>query len=266
VPTDTPSNDDPFESISNFFDSGLWSAASLLLQVFAVALWLALVYWAYQDARRRLTSQSLIVASGAVSFFIPFLGPIIYLVLRPPEYLEEARERQLEVAELERRVSELGERRSREEIDGLLAGGQDAADVGLKSALKRVGALTEEDLANLDLRLSELEFRVRSLDRSLDSPSARASRRERVDIDRLEAIRAERREKLGLPPLEPPGSVEREPDDGPSLYDHTAPPEPRERRPTSDGSEGAPGEPGETGRAVRPRPRRTQRLPDPENP
>jgi hypothetical protein len=262
VPTDTPSNDDPFESISNFFDSGLWSAASLLLQVFAVALWLALVYWAYQDAKRRLTSQPLIAASAAVSFFIPFLGPIIYLVLRPPEYLEEARERQLEVAELERRLSELGERRSREEIDRLLAGGEDAADAGLKSALKRVGALTRDDLADLDLRLSELEFRVRSL----DSPSARASRRERIDTDRLQAIRAERREKLGLPPLEPPGSVEREPDAGPSIYDHTAPPERVEHRPSPADTEGLTGEPGETGRAVRPRQRRPRRLPDPENP
>ena len=47
-PQTTSSSDDPFESISDFFDSGLWSAISLMLQVFVVLLWLALAYWTYQ--------------------------------------------------------------------------------------------------------------------------------------------------------------------------------------------------------------------------
>ena len=61
-PTSTSGSDDPFESISDFFDSGLWSAISLLLQVFVVLLWLALAYWTYQDARRRIEAPGLVAA------------------------------------------------------------------------------------------------------------------------------------------------------------------------------------------------------------
>ena len=93
---------DPFESISDFFDSGLWSAISILLRVFVVLLWLALVYWTYQDARRRIEAPGPVAACVALSVLIPFLGTVIYLIVRPPEYLDEARERELELLALER--------------------------------------------------------------------------------------------------------------------------------------------------------------------
>jgi double zinc ribbon protein len=103
VPTE---NDDPFETISNFFDSDTWGYITLALKVFAVALWLALVYWTFQDARRRIREPALIVGSVALSLLIPFLGTLIYMVVRPPEYLADAHERELEVLALERRVDE----------------------------------------------------------------------------------------------------------------------------------------------------------------
>lgn len=171
-PTTTSGSDDPFASISDFFDSGLWSAISLLLQVFVVLLWLALVYWTYQDARRRIEQPPFVAACVALSVFIPFLGSIIYLIVRPPEYLDEARERELELLALEQRLGELGDQEGKEIVGRLLAreglpSGGGAA--GVQSSLRQAGVATAEEIRDLDVRLSELEFRMRVNDR-VNSP------------------------------------------------------------------------------------------------
>jgi hypothetical protein len=167
-PTTTSGSDDPFASISDFFDSGLWSAMSVLLQVFVVLLWLALAYWTYQDARRRIETPAIVAACVALSVFIPFLGSIIYLIVRPPEYLDEARERELELLALEQRLGELGDHEGKEIVGRLLAregvqAGGDAA--GVQRNLRQAGVASVQDLKELDLRLSELEFRMRATDR-----------------------------------------------------------------------------------------------------
>ena len=82
---------DPFESVSNFFDSGLWSFISLTLRVFVVVMWLALVWWTYQDARRRTDNPALIAGAVALAVFLPFLGALVYLTIRPPESLPRRR-------------------------------------------------------------------------------------------------------------------------------------------------------------------------------
>jgi hypothetical protein len=166
-PTTTSGSDDPFSSISDFFDSGLWSAMSLLLQVFVVLLWLALAYWTYQDARRRIETPALVAACVALSVFIPFLGSIIYLIVRPPEYLDEARERELELLALEQRLGELGDKEGKEIVGRLLAReGLPAGDAaGVQRTLRQAGVASVQDVKDLDLRLSELEFRMRVTDR-----------------------------------------------------------------------------------------------------
>jgi hypothetical protein len=166
-PTTTSGSDDPFSSISDFFDSGLWSAMSLLLQVFVVLLWLALAYWTYQDARRRMETPALIAACVALSVFIPFLGSIIYLIVRPPEYLDEARERELELLALEQRLGELGDQEGKEIVGRLLAReGLPAGDAaGVQRTLRQAGVASLQDVKDLDLRVSELEFRLRVTDR-----------------------------------------------------------------------------------------------------
>jgi hypothetical protein len=95
---------DPFESISSFFDSSAWSFVSFGLKVAAVGLWLALVYWTYQDARRRITRGGLVLAATLLALLVPYLGALIYIVMRPPEALADTRERELELEELERRL------------------------------------------------------------------------------------------------------------------------------------------------------------------
>jgi heme exporter protein D len=85
--------------------SGLTLAIDLLI-LFLVILYLSLIYWTYSDARRRVADPALVWSAAAMAFF-PFVGTIIYLVLRPPEYLEDVRERELEMQAAEARIYEL---------------------------------------------------------------------------------------------------------------------------------------------------------------
>src|SRR5512132_2864001 len=84
-------------------NSGLSLAANLLL-LFLVVIWLALVYWTWSDARRRIADPMLVACATAASLF-PFIGTIVYLIVRPPEYLVDVRERELEIAAAEARLN-----------------------------------------------------------------------------------------------------------------------------------------------------------------
>jgi hypothetical protein len=86
-------------------NDGLNTAASLLL-LFLVVIWLALIYWTFADARRRI-DDPLLVGCATVASVFPFAGTIVYLIVRPPEYLEDVRERELEIAAAEARLATL---------------------------------------------------------------------------------------------------------------------------------------------------------------
>jgi Double zinc ribbon len=77
-----------------------------LLILFVVVLYLSLIYWTYNDARRRIADPMLVGCAFAASLF-PFVGTVIYMILRPAEYLEDARERELEMQAAEARLHEL---------------------------------------------------------------------------------------------------------------------------------------------------------------
>jgi hypothetical protein len=78
-----------------------------LLLLFLLVIWLALVYWTYADARRRIADPLLVGCATAASLF-PFVGTIVYMIVRPPEYLDDVRERELEMQAAEARLAELG--------------------------------------------------------------------------------------------------------------------------------------------------------------
>jgi hypothetical protein len=80
-----------------------------LLVLFLAVLWLALVFWTYKDAVRRIGDPLLVATATATSFLFPFVGTIVYLILRPPEYLEDVRERELEIAASEARLLQMHE-------------------------------------------------------------------------------------------------------------------------------------------------------------
>jgi Double zinc ribbon len=84
-------------------DGGVGLVVNLLI-LFLIVVYLALIYWTYLDARRRIEDPVLIACATAASVF-PFLGTIVYTIVRPPEYLEDREERELELraAELELR-------------------------------------------------------------------------------------------------------------------------------------------------------------------
>src|SRR2546423_11465740 len=77
-----------------------------LLVLFLVVIWLALVYWPYADARRRIGDPMLIGCATAASLF-PFVGTIVYTIVRPPEFLDDVRERELEIQAAEARLHQL---------------------------------------------------------------------------------------------------------------------------------------------------------------
>ena len=89
--------------------SGLNLVIDLLI-LFVVVLYVSLIYWTYTDARRRIEDPMLVGCATAASLF-PFVGSIVYMVLRPPEYLEDVRERELETQAAEARLHELEQRR-----------------------------------------------------------------------------------------------------------------------------------------------------------
>jgi hypothetical protein len=77
-------------------ESSAFTTVIDLLIVIAVVVYLSLIYWTYADARRRIADPMLIGCATAASLF-PFVGTLIYMILRPPEYLEDVHERELEI-------------------------------------------------------------------------------------------------------------------------------------------------------------------------
>ena len=84
-------------------DGGVGLFVNLLI-LFLVVVYLALIYWTYLDARRRIEDPVLIACATAASVF-PFLGTVVYTILRPPEFLEDREERELELRAAELRAA-----------------------------------------------------------------------------------------------------------------------------------------------------------------
>jgi hypothetical protein len=90
-------------AIFGITNDGLNLAVNLLL-LFLVVLWIALIFWTNSDAKRRIADPMLVGCATAAAFF-PFVGTIVYMVVRPPEYLEDVHERELEIAAAEARLA-----------------------------------------------------------------------------------------------------------------------------------------------------------------
>ena len=104
----TTTNDDLLGGVNDFFDSGAWMVTRNLAIFFVAVFWLATAYWVYKDARRRIEDPWLVAMATVLGAIPPFLGPLIYMLFRPPEYLDEVRERELEMLAMEERLAEHG--------------------------------------------------------------------------------------------------------------------------------------------------------------
>ena len=99
--TTTTDEGEPLDFVSDFFDSEEWFVIRNVTLFFLVVFWLASAYWVYKDARRRIDDPWLLAMAVALGVFPPFVGPLLYMLFRPPEYLEDVRERELEIKAME---------------------------------------------------------------------------------------------------------------------------------------------------------------------
>ena len=98
------SGDNPLGGVTDFFQSTTFDAIVKFVGFFFLVLWLALVFWTFKDARRRIADPILIGVSVVTALVFPFVGALVYTILRPPEYLDDVRERELEIRAMERRL------------------------------------------------------------------------------------------------------------------------------------------------------------------
>ena len=82
-------------AIFGITNNGLNLAVSLFV-LMLVVVWLALIVYTFLDARRRISDPVLVACATAASLF-PYIGTIVYVIVRPPEFIEDARERDLEM-------------------------------------------------------------------------------------------------------------------------------------------------------------------------
>lgn len=88
-------------------DSDGLNLAINLLILCLVVIWLATIYWTYADAQRRI-EDPMLVGCATVAAVFPFVGTVVYMIVRPPEFLDDVRERELEMQAAEARVAQLG--------------------------------------------------------------------------------------------------------------------------------------------------------------
>jgi RNA polymerase subunit RPABC4/transcription elongation factor Spt4 len=94
-----------FSGVHDFFSSGTWEVIRNLLFFFLIVFWLAVGYWVYKDAKRRISDAVLVAMAVILGLIPPFLGALVYMLFRPPEYLEDVRERELEIKAMEQRLA-----------------------------------------------------------------------------------------------------------------------------------------------------------------
>lgn len=96
----------PFQSVTDFFSSPTWHFLTDMVYFVLVVFWIACAYWVFKDARRRVDDKIVLTVCVLVGVVFGPIGLIVYAIVRPPEYLEDVRERELEVRMMEQRISE----------------------------------------------------------------------------------------------------------------------------------------------------------------
>src|SRR5437763_619142 len=71
----------------------------------AVGCWLALAFWVHRDARRRIQDPVLVFLATLLGVVPPYVGPLVYLLFRPSEALEDVRSRRVELQVLEEQLA-----------------------------------------------------------------------------------------------------------------------------------------------------------------
>jgi RNA polymerase subunit RPABC4/transcription elongation factor Spt4 len=102
--TTSDTSSTPLSGVSGFFSSGTFAAVERIGIVFLIALWLALAVWTWKDSRRRIADDVIVWVCTLTAVLFGPLGVLVYIILRPPEYLADVHERELEIRAMERRL------------------------------------------------------------------------------------------------------------------------------------------------------------------
>lgn len=89
------------ELLKPVLDNPMFVLSRNLCFLFLVVFWLSLIFWTYRDAARR---GAMAVYWAAVVLLFNFFGWVIYLIVRPPEYADDVRERELEIKSKEAEI------------------------------------------------------------------------------------------------------------------------------------------------------------------
>ncbi len=87
--------------IVDFFKNPIWEYLYYSIIFILIIIWLAFVYWTYRDARLRSESFAPAIFWALVVLLFSFPGLILYLILRPPEFIDDIIERNLEIEKME---------------------------------------------------------------------------------------------------------------------------------------------------------------------
>lgn len=68
----------------------------LVIAAYVAVLWVALAFYVVRDARRRTSSRGFQAFALVFGFFPPFIGALVYFIVRPPRTMEEERTLALE--------------------------------------------------------------------------------------------------------------------------------------------------------------------------
>lgn len=98
--------DNAFQTVQDILGWPGWTLVWYLLWFSVVVLWLSLVFWTLKDARKRIDDGLIIAVAVATSLVFPFIGTLVYSILRPPEYLADVRERELEMRSMEQELQD----------------------------------------------------------------------------------------------------------------------------------------------------------------
>jgi len=90
-------------SLHTVFHSTAFVLTRDLVIAALVALWLGLAFRTHRDAKRRVDDGWLVGLATLVGL-VPIAGPLVYLMFRPPETLEEAHARHVEIRAIEERL------------------------------------------------------------------------------------------------------------------------------------------------------------------
>jgi Double zinc ribbon len=94
--------------IHGFLHSTGFVVARNLVLLLAVVFWLALGFWVNRDARRRIRDPFFVVVATPLGLLPPYVGPMVYLLFRPSETLDDAHSRRVEMRALERHLAQSG--------------------------------------------------------------------------------------------------------------------------------------------------------------